>query len=80
MENRLRSYAVSVATLRSVGAGGFTPETLMVPLTFADTVVAETLAANKILIKENDKWAKQLEVALTELDRFKERYPNWKGF
>lgn len=80
MEDRLRSFAVSVATIRGAGAGGYPSNAMMVNLNYAQTVVSEVLQANKVLITENNKLSKMYEVAKTELDMLKKQHPEWRAF
>ncbi len=67
----LKNVAISVAELRSVGAGGYSGNVLMVPLTFANDKVMVVQQANEILLKENGMWAKEVEKLRNENLRLK---------
>jgi hypothetical protein len=54
----LRSYAVSVASIVAAGNAGYKSDVLMVPYALSVQKVDEVLAANALLIAENDRLVK----------------------
>ena len=70
--NQFRNNAVSVGTLRDLGAGGFSDDTLMVTCVFAESKYDVVIEANQRLVKENDEFAKKIEKLQYENEKIRQ--------
>jgi hypothetical protein len=67
----IENLAVKVSDIRSVGAAGFSGNTMMVPLVLANSKLKEVLDANQLLLKENGKLGKEVTALRVENESLK---------
>jgi hypothetical protein len=70
MMRDLKSRAISLAKLKEPHSRGYSDDTEFVPLKFAEKNLGEYAEANKLLLEENAKWAKELELAHIKIAEF----------
>lgn len=61
--------AISLAQLKMPFSKGYSDGTLFVPFKLAEKKLLEYAEANRLLVEENSKWAKELELANLKINK-----------